>query len=163
MALNSVRVQRTVPAPPEAIFDLLADPSRHHELDGSGTVVGARRDDSRRLSLGDSFGMDMNWKVRYATRNVVTEFVDDRVIAWRTLAGSSLIRKVVTGRTWRYELTPTDGGTLVTETWDISTEAPLGRVLVRRIADLTRRNMEATLARIEQVVAGSGGRESTTG
>ena len=35
-------VERTIPAPPEAIFALLADPSRHHEIDGSGSVKAAK-------------------------------------------------------------------------------------------------------------------------
>ena len=33
-----VTVERVIPAPPEAIFDLIADPARHHDIDGSGTV-----------------------------------------------------------------------------------------------------------------------------
>ncbi len=151
---DQVTVQRLIPAPPEAIFALLADPSRHPEIDGSGTVVSPKSTGSRRLSLGDSFGMDMDWKVRYATKNVVTEFLEDRRIAWRTLAASPL-DLVVTGRTWRYELEPTDGGTIVRETWDISTEAVLARPFVRSMAEMTRKNMEKTLERIEQVVTSS--------
>ena len=58
----------------------------------------------------------------YSTRNEVVELVEDRLIAWRTLAPFPL-HLLFTGRTWRYELEPVDGGTLVRETWDISTEA----------------------------------------
>ncbi|MCA0335598.1 MAG: SRPBCC family protein [Actinobacteria bacterium] len=149
---DRVTVQRLIPAPAEAIFDLLADPSRHQEIDGSGTVVKARSAGARRLKLGDSFGMDMNWGVGYSTKNVVVEFEENRRIAWRTLAPSPL-DKLFTGRTWRYELEPVDGGTIVRETWDISTEAWPGRPFVRRLGDMTRRNMDATLKRIEEVVA----------
>lgn len=148
---DQVTVQRLIPAPAEAIFALLADPSRHHEIDGSGTVVAPKSTGERRLKLGDSFGMDMDWKVKYATKNVVTEFVDNRRIAWRTLVPSPLDR-LLGGRTWRYELEPTEGGTIVRETWDISTEAALARPVVRRMAGLTRKNIEATLKRIEDVV-----------
>ncbi|HHU10269.1 MAG TPA: dimethyladenosine transferase [Intrasporangiaceae bacterium] len=151
-APDQVTVQRLIPAPAEAIFDLLADPARHHEIDGSGTVVAPTSSrGARRLGLGDSFGMSMKWGVPYSTRNVVTEFEENRRIAWRTLAPAPL-DKLFTGRTWRYELEPRDGATLVKETWDISTEAWLGRPAVRRLADLTRRNMSATLERIEAVV-----------
>lgn len=147
----AVTVERRIPASPEAIFDLLATPSRHTELDGSGTVRGAHGSE-RRVGLGDSFGMNMRWGVPYATRNEVTEYEQDRLIAWRTLAPGPL-SLLFTGRTWRYELTPVDGGTLVRETWDTSTERPLTRVLIReRLGGLTRRNMEQTLERIEQVV-----------
>jgi uncharacterized protein YndB with AHSA1/START domain len=34
---RSIRHTATVPAPPEEIFDLLADPRRHAEIDGAGT------------------------------------------------------------------------------------------------------------------------------
>ena len=147
----AVTVERLIPAPPEEIFDLLATPARHAELDGSGTVRRAHGSD-RRIGLGDSFGMNMRWGVPYATRNEVTEFEQDRLIAWRTLAPGPL-SLVFTGRTWRYELTPAEGGTLVRETWDTTTERPLTRALIReRLGGLTKRNMEQTLERIEQIV-----------
>lgn len=151
---DQVTVQRLIPAPPEKIFDLLADPARHAEIDGSGTVQGPRSTrGGRRLGLGDSFGMSMKWGVPYSTKNVVTELEENRRIAWRTLAPAPL-DKVATGRTWRYELEPQDGGTLVRETWDLSTEAWPGRLVVRRLAGMTRANMRRTLERIEQVVTG---------
>ena len=31
-------VERVIAAPPETIFAIIADPKRHHEFDGSGTV-----------------------------------------------------------------------------------------------------------------------------
>jgi uncharacterized protein YndB with AHSA1/START domain len=152
----TVTVERLIPAPPQPIFDLLATPARHAELDGSGTVRrahGSGSTEPRRVGLGDSFGMNMRWGVPYATHNRVTEFEDGRVIAWRTLAPGPL-SLLFTGRTWRYELTPQEGGTLVRETWDTSTERPLTRALIReRLGGLTRRNMEQTLERIEQIVA----------
>jgi uncharacterized protein YndB with AHSA1/START domain len=147
-----VTVQRLIPAPAEAIFDLLADPGRHHEIDGSGTIVGARSAGERRLALGDSFGMDMDWGVNYATKNVVVEFEENRRIAWQTLAPKPL-SYVLTGRIWRYELEPVEGGTIVRETWDTRQEALPSRYVVRAtLTDLTRRNMEKTLQRIQDVV-----------
>ena len=149
---EQVTVQRLIPAPAEAIFDLMADPGRHHEIDGSGTIVGARSAGERRLALGDSFGMDMDWGVNYATKNVVVEFEENRRIAWQTLAPKPL-SYVLTGRIWRYELEPVEGGTIVRETWDTRQEALPSRYVVRAtLTDLTRRNMEKTLQRIEDVV-----------
>ena len=150
MSTDRVSATRTIPAPAETIFAVLADPSRHAEIDGSGTVTTARGG-SRTLRQGDSFGMDMRWGVRYATRNEVVLLEPDRVIAWRTLAPFPL-RLLFTGRTWRYDLTPVEGGTRVTETWDVSTEAPLGRPAVRRLAGHARRSTEKTLQRLEAVV-----------
>ena len=148
---DRVSVERVIPAAPAQIFDLLVDPARHLDIDGSGTVQRARSG-GRRLRLGDSFGMDMKLGASYSTRNEVVELVEDRLIAWRTLAPFPLTL-LFTGRTWRYELEPVEGGTLVRETWDLSTEAWPGRPAVRRMAETTRRNMERTLARIEELVA----------
>lgn len=147
---DSITVQRLIPAAPERIFDLLADPARHVEIDGSGTVRQSRGG-SRRLGPGDTFGMNMHLGVGYATLNKVVELEENRRIAWQTLAGGPLA-KVVTGRTWRYELEPRDGATLVKETWDISTERFTSRPFVRLMATSTRQNMEKTLERIEQAL-----------
>lgn len=153
MAAEPVSVERVIPAGPEAIFDLLAHPEQHSAFDGSGTVKGSRRT-GRRVGLGDSFGMDMNWGVAYSMKNTVTEFEEGRRIAWRVLAPKPL-SLLATGRTWRYQLEPAEGGTLVRETWDPSTEAlPARWFIAWRLSDLTRRNMEKTLERIEETVAG---------
>lgn len=49
----------------------------------------------------------------YRTTNTVIEYEPDRRIAWQTYGVGGLAG----GRTWRDELAPTDGGTLVRETW----------------------------------------------
>jgi len=146
-----ISVQRVVPAPPEPIFDLLVDPAGHAEIDGGGTVKAARSG-GRRLTLGDRFGMDMHLGVAYSTRNTVVELEENRRIAWQTTAGG-VPGMVLGGRIWRYELEPVDGGTLVTETWDLSREKWSSKPLVKlTMAASTRRNMERTLARIEELV-----------
>ncbi|GGL25876.1 SRPBCC family protein [Phycicoccus endophyticus] len=145
-----VSVQRVLPAPPEPIFALLADPAGHARIDGGGSVRGARSG-GRRLALGDRFGMDMRIGLPYSTLNTVVEYEEDRRIAWRTDASGPL-SALVGGRVWRYELEPVEGGTRVTETWDLSGEAAPSRPVVRRMAGMTRRNMEATLERLETLV-----------
>ena len=147
---EQVTVQRLIPAPAEAIFDLLADPGRHHEIDGSGTIVGARSAGERRLALGDSFGMDMDWGVNYATKNVVVEFEENRRIAWQTLAAKPL-SYVLTGRIWRYELEPVDGGTLVTETFDWSGVPVKAYITLMKWPERHEKNMAATLERLAEV------------
>ena len=150
---NRITVERLIHAPAEPIFDLLADPERHAQIDGSGSVRESRGG-SRRLALGDRFGMNMHLGVPYATRNTVVELEENRRIAWRTEAGGPL-GLVLAGRTWRYELEPRDDGTLVRETWDISTERFTSRPVVRALmASSTRRNMTETLARIDEIVTG---------
>ena len=149
---DQVSVERLIPAPAEAIFDLLASPARHHELDGSGHVQQAKSNAPDRLTKGSSFGMSMRMGVPYSMVSTVIEFEEGRRIAWQT-HGPTAIGKYVGGRIWRYELEPTEGGTLVRETWDISQESFFTKPMVRTAAEQTRRDMEATLATIEKIVA----------
>lgn len=100
-----------IEAPPAAVFDVLADPRRHSQIDGSGTVQG-NVSGPKRLELGSTFGMSMHLKVPYTMTNTVVEFEEGRRIAWRHIGRHR----------WRYELEPTDdGATIVTETFDGST------------------------------------------
>jgi len=148
-----VTVERVIPAPPEAIFDLIADPDRHHDIDGSGTVREAKRG-SERLALGSQFGMSMKLGVPYSMVNTVVEYEENRRLAWQT-RGPGPIGRHVAGRIWRYELEPVDGGTLVRESWDIRQEAAVSRPIVRLAAGKTRENMAKTLERIEELVTAS--------
>lgn len=152
MSRDVVTVERFIPTPAERIFDLLADPDGHARIDGGGTVTRSRGG-SRRLALGDTFGMDMKAGAPYTTRNVVTEFEEGRRIAWQVRA-KGFLGKLFTGRTWRYELEPRDGGTLVRETWDNSTEEMPGRLVTRLLAGRNREGMTKTLARIETLTTG---------
>jgi len=148
-------VQRLIPSPPEPIFDLLVDPAGHSEIDGGGTVKGARSG-GRRLVLGDRFGMDMKLGVAYSTRNTVIELEENRRIAWQTTA-SGPAGSLLGGRIWRYVLEPVDGGTLVTESWDLTQERVTSKFVVKAtMTDATKRNMERTLARIEELVTSVG-------
>ena len=149
-----ITVQRLVPAPPEPIFDLLADPAGHAEIDGGGTVLGARSG-GRRLALGDRFGMDLHLAVAYSTRNTVIELEENRRIAWQTTASGPL-GTLLGGRVWSYQLEPVEGGTLVTETWDLRQEKWTSKPVIKlTMASSTRHNMERTLARIEELVGAS--------
>jgi uncharacterized protein YndB with AHSA1/START domain len=147
---DQVTVERFIPAPAEAIFDLLADPARHHELDGSGHVQ-LPKSTPARLSNGSSFRMAMRMGVPYSMVSTVIEFDEGRRIAWQT-RGPTAIGRYVGGRIWRYELEPEDGGTMVRETWDISQESFFTKPMVRTAAEQTKKDMEATLATIEKIV-----------
>jgi hypothetical protein len=98
------------------IFDLLADPRRHNEIDGSGTVQSAQINAPERLSLDATFGMQMRMGLPYKITNTVVEFEENKTIAWRHVGG----------HIWRYILEPVDGGTKVTEQFDWNkSKAPL--------------------------------------
>jgi hypothetical protein len=100
-----------VPAPATDIFNLLADPRRHSEIDGSGSVKAAKINAPERLSLGAKFGMDMKIGLPYKITNEVVEFEEGRLIGWRHFGG----------HVWRYILEPAEGGTKVTEQFDWNT------------------------------------------
>jgi uncharacterized protein YndB with AHSA1/START domain len=146
-------VERVIPAPADRIFALVADPRRHKDIDGSGTVRDAT-DLPEQLSLGARFGMNMEFGGAYAMTSVVIEFEPGRRIAWQSRAAddSTWWRNMFFGgRIWRYELEPVDGGTRVRESWDLSEEKL--RPIVWGYRRKTRSNMLKTLQRIEQIVA----------
>ncbi|MBA3282487.1 MAG: SRPBCC family protein [Acidimicrobiia bacterium] len=147
-----VTVERLIPAPASEIFDLIADPGRHQEIDGSGSVRDAKgKAKGQRMSLGSTFGMSMKAGLPYSMNNTVIEFEEDRLLAWQT-RGPGPIGKLVGGRIWRYELEPVKGGTLVKESWDITQESPLTKLGVRALGKKTAENMSATLVRIEEIL-----------
>jgi uncharacterized protein YndB with AHSA1/START domain len=145
-------VERVIAAPAAAIFAVLADPSRHQEIDGSGTVREAAGG-SQQVTLGSKFGMSMKMGIPYSMENEIIEFEQDRRIAWQTRPSIKFMRRFVGGRIWRYELEPVEGGTLVRESWDISQEKV--KKGVQSMRGRTREAMTKTLERIEQVVTGA--------
>jgi uncharacterized protein YndB with AHSA1/START domain len=147
-------VERTIPSPPEAIFDILADAAKHTLIDGSGMLQGAKEQEPERLALGSKFGMGMKLGVRYSTVNKVVEFEENRRIAWQT-GPEGFAGHLMGGRIWRYQLEPVAEGTMVRESWDITPD-PM-RVLLK-LGDIysnkTKRDMERTLDRLAELMAG---------
>jgi hypothetical protein len=131
---------RFVSAAPQAIFDLLADPTRHGLIDGSNTVRGAVEGNPQRLYPGAKFAMSMKQGVQYKITNEVVEFEEPTLIAWRHLG-----RHV-----WRYRLRPVEGGTEVTEEFDWSVS------LAHRaypLAGIPKRNAAAIEATLDRLAA----------
>ncbi len=136
-----VSESRVIPATPHELFDIVADPSMHPRMDGSGSVQTARDGNPERLSQGAKFGMDMKVGAAYKITNTVVEFEESKVIAWRHF----------NGHVWRYLFRPVDGGTEVTEQWDAR---PAKNRFFLRLAGFPRRNRDgilATLARLEEL------------
>ena len=144
MDARRVSATRVVGAPPEQVFEVLADPAAHPLIDGSGTVKETRARGGTRLALGSRFGMAMKVGVPYRIVNEVVEFEEGRLIAWRHFGGHR----------WRFELEPVDGGTAVTETFDWSTSRSPIDLEVMRVPARNKRSMEATLERLAAHLAG---------
>ena len=146
MSDQVVSESRVISAAPEVIFDLLADPSRHAVFDGSGTVRASRPDAPSRLTLGAQFGMDMKMGVPYRMTNTVVEFEENRRIGWRHVGG----------HVWRYELEPVEGGTKVTESFDMTTAKSPLLLRLLRAPQRNRESIRATLERLAAVVTPGG-------
>lgn len=165
--MRAISVSRDIVATPRELFDLLRDPARHAELDGSGMLRGRPQGPSP-LGPGDRFSMGMaQGRIAYRSVNVVVEYEKDRLIAWETW-GELRGRRLVGGQRWRYELTPVNGTggtdnpgdgnevtTRVTHTFDWS-RARLPRLIVE-LPGYPRRMgpaMTTTLERLAAAVRG---------
>jgi hypothetical protein len=84
----------------------------------------------------------------YTMSNKVVEFEPDRRIAWQPTTFGGLAG----GRIWRYELTPTEDGTLVRETWDVSKDRQRRYLKMGSMPRHAEDGMTATLARIAALV-----------
>jgi uncharacterized protein YndB with AHSA1/START domain len=118
----------TVAASPEAVFAVLADPSTHAAIDGTGWVQ--RAEDRERLTgSGQVFRMAMFHEdhpdERYETGNLVEVFDEPRAIGWRTGTEDAETGELSFGGwTWRYDLEPVPAATRVTLTYDWSDVGP---------------------------------------
>ena len=132
----------SIDAPPGVVFAILAAPRQHSRIDGSGSVQSVIAGPDRISGTGERFVVRMKlFGVPYVIVNRVVEFEPDRLIAWRHF----------TANRWRYELTPTDGGTTVTETFDMSRADPVTDAVVRwaKFPERNREGITATLARLK--------------
>src|SRR5689334_5278414 len=130
----------TIAAPAAVVFAILSDPRQHSRIDGSGTVHETVSGPDK-LELGSEFGMQMKMGAPYKIKNKVVEFEQDKLIAWRHMGVHR----------WRYEITPTaDGGTAVTETWDLSAYNAIGkRVLHGLFGSRTKKALAATMVKLK--------------
>lgn len=136
-----ISVERVIPTAPGLIFELLADPRKHHVFDGSGSVKEAKISAPARLSLGATFAMKMRIGVPYTMTNTVVEFEENRRIAWRHFGG----------HVWRYILTPVEGGTLVTEQFDYKHNRSHLMLRVMKAFENNEKAMVNTLANLERL------------
>jgi len=83
---KQITVSRGIDASSAAIFDVLSNPQRHAELDGSGFVVSDEKTD-RITASGQVFRMNMTGDHMggdYQTDNTVTGYDKNHLLAWQT-------------------------------------------------------------------------------
>jgi hypothetical protein len=66
---------------------------------------------------------------------------------------SGPLGRVIGGRIWRYQFEPVEGGTKVTESWDISQDKQKAFLKLGKMADATAEGMTKSLERLATVVA----------
>lgn len=124
MTEEHVNATITVNAPVEVVFDVLADPSTHEAIDGTGWVR-QPLDDKRLTGTGQIFRMamyhDKNPGKDYEMANRVEVFDPPRAIAWQPGQGADDAALEFGGWIWRYDLAPAGPSrTEVTLTYDWS-------------------------------------------
>lgn len=150
---TALTASRTINASATDIFDVLSNPDRHLEFDGSGFLRSAEK--SQRISsLGDVFTMNMegdHMGGEYQVENHVSGFQPGKLIAWKTApAGTE-----PPGWEWMYELTPEGSDrTEVTLTYDWS--AVTDKKILRKITFplVQQDQLEDSLASLASVVNG---------
>jgi hypothetical protein len=131
-----VAVSRRIGASAHDIFQILTDPVRHIEFDGSGMLRGAVTT-AKITRVGDVFVMRMYYVEHgdYEMNNHVVEYEPDRRVGWEPEAGrghpssGSGDTGGRWGHRWSYELAA-DGpdATIVTEIYDCSRAPEAERV-----------------------------------
>jgi hypothetical protein len=146
---HSRTVQRTVDAPAAAVFAILADPARHADLDGSGTVLGLVSGGPIR-AVGDRFRMSMDRPGRadYRSDNVVVLFEPGVAVGWATAD----LDEEPPGYTWSFRITPvTPQRCTVAHTYDWA--AVTDPALLRRFPQVSPEEMSRTLDRLAATVS----------
>jgi uncharacterized protein YndB with AHSA1/START domain len=161
---KQIEVSRRIEAPAARIFEILANPQRHTDFDGSDMLRGAVFD--RPISsVGDTFIMKMHRLGRdYLMVNHVVEFEPDCRIFWEpapgdlpTAGGDPSRVGIPAGYRWDYSLTPDgDGASVVTEVFDCGPEENRQTLLREGGAWINGSNsvlqsMTASLERLEKI------------
>jgi hypothetical protein len=159
--VERIEIQRTIAAPPEAIFAILSDPEGHVTIDSTGMLMSATG--TPVTAVGDTFVVHMDREAlgdfdlgKYDVTVVILSFEQDREISW-TIDGAFKI-----GHIYGYRLEPVDGGTLVTSFYDWSTipEEWRSRGIFPVISELA---VKATLGILDRTVQRNLRTETTLG
>ncbi len=128
MTDETLKAVHVVNAPAEAVFDVLADPSTHQAIDGTGWVRESL-DGERLTEVGQVFRMAMYHSnfggMHYEIANRIEVFQPPHAIAWLPGQATDDGNLDFGGWIWRYDLEPvTDERTEVTLTYDWSRVPP---------------------------------------
>lgn len=152
MSEKKISVSRTIDAPAKDIFNVLSNPRRHPELDGSGFIRSGQNVD-RITESGQVFTMNMqgdHMGGEYQTDNHVVGYDENKLLAWQTAPAGTK----PPGWKWVWELTAIDGNsTQVSHVYDwsaVTDKELLSKNLFPLVSD---QQLEATLAKLAEAVA----------
>jgi uncharacterized protein YndB with AHSA1/START domain len=162
---TSVQVSRRIEAPATRIFDILADPQRHPDLDGSAEYTGEGKMLQGAMTpdvitgVGDVFAMKMNFPEvgDYVMLNYVVEYELNRRIGWEPAPGDDAASEdgrfpigVPSGHRWSFQLVPDADATIVTEFYNDASAPEELREATHNGEDWID-SMTATLARLDEI------------
>ena len=133
------------------VYALIADPARHTELDGGGSVRGLISGDTPELREGDNFTEKMFLGIPYRMSPTVVRAEKNQALSWRMPADHY----------WIWEIADNHDGTVtVRETWDASEAKIFGFIpaapVFRAIGAFARnrRNIALSLAKLHRTFEG---------
>ena len=160
METERVTASTTIEAAPEAVFAVLADPSAHADIDGTGWVRGSV-DGDRITAAGQVFRMAMYHENHpdkdYKIANRVEVFDEPRAIAWQPGTESPETGELSFGGwIWRYDLEATGPSrTTVTLTYDWSAVPPQVREYLQ-FPPFGQDHLDNSLQHLSDLFAGEG-------
>ncbi|GAB2660948.1 SRPBCC family protein [Gordonia jinhuaensis] len=145
-------MERVIDSPVNEIFDVLSNPHRHLELDGSGFIRSVEHGD-RITEVGQVFTMNMegaHMGGEYKTDNHVTGYAKDKLLAWQTAP----VGTEPPGWEWVWELeSQGPDSTLVRHTYDWSKVTDKDLLQKVKFPLVTEDELEDTLGRLAAAVS----------
>ena len=151
-------VVTTIKAPAQTVFDVLADPSTHEAIDGTGWVRESL-DGKPLIEAGQVFRIamyhDNHPNKHYEMANRVEVFDPPHAVAWQPGQGPDDENLEFGGWVWRYDLKPVDSAeTEVTLTYDWSKVPPALREHIQ-FPPFDRQHLDNSLTHLAQLAAGA--------
>ncbi len=112
--------EAVIQAPPQQVFDYVADLSRHGEWGAHGLTV--QQTSPGPVGLGATFASEAKQFGTQREKQTITEFAPTRSLAFEATGGLGVARHA-------FELTPRDGGTQVVKSMELIKPSLLARIM----------------------------------
>lgn len=144
---NVIAAETTLTARAEDVYALVANPARHAELDGGGTIQNLSKGEDAEFKEGDTFSQKMVLGITYTLPMTVTRAEKNRAVTW-----------LHPGKhTWAWDIFDNNDGTVtVRETFDARNSVIAGIPLYKLYHLLgsfsaNRKNIALSLAKLHRI------------